>query len=120
MSRDWNPATPYRGAEAIEGAIARGVDLDGSPIPNSQLELYRTVMELEAGRPRTGVTKTLRDRIVRIGSKHFPPEELSRLLQEANLSPPHPPRGRLFLFPYDKLPLKSSLYRRRPTGLVAD
>ncbi len=87
MSRDWNPATPYRGAEAIEGAIARGVDLDGSPLPTCQLELYRTVMELEAGRPRSGVTKTLRDRIVRIGCKHFPPEELSRLLQEANLSP---------------------------------
>ncbi|WP_159790552.1 small RNA NsiR4-regulated ssr1528 family protein [Sodalinema gerasimenkoae] len=96
MSRDWNPATPYRGAEAIEGAIARGVDLDGSPIPNSQLELYRTVMELEAGRPRSGVTKTLRDRIVRIGCKHFPPEELSRLLQEANLSPLTPQEADFF------------------------
>ncbi|KPQ35832.1 MAG: Protein of unknown function (DUF4090) [Phormidium sp. OSCR] len=87
MSHELNPATPYRGAEAIEGAIARGVDLDGTPIPNAQLELYRTIMELEAGRPRSGVTKTLRDRIVRIGCKHFPPGELNRLLQDADFLP---------------------------------
>lgn len=96
MSRDWNPATPYRGAEAIEGAIARGVDLDGTPIPNAQLELYRTVMELEAGRPRSGVRKTLRDRIVRIGCKHFPPGELNRLLEEADLSPLTPQEADFF------------------------
>ncbi|OAB59852.1 hypothetical protein AY600_18705 [Phormidium willei BDU 130791] len=109
MSRDLNPATPYRGAEAIEGAIARGVDLDGTPIPNSQLELYRTVMELEAGRPRSGVTKTLRDRIVRIGCKHFPPSELNRLLQDAEFLP-LTPQERDFFYPnHANSPQKSSL-----------
>lgn len=105
MSVDFNPATPHRGAEAIEAAIARGVDLDGTPIPLSQLELYRRVMELEAGRPRSGVANTLRDRIVRIGSKHFPQDELDRLLGEVGFqsltseeaaffyaSSPEPPR----------------------------
>lgn len=81
---DFNPATPHRGAEAIEAAIARGVDLDDRPLPLPQLELYRTVMELEAGRPRSGVQRTLRDRIVRIGCKHFSPAELDLQLREVD------------------------------------
>ncbi|WP_449274594.1 DUF4090 family protein [Kovacikia minuta] len=42
------------GADAIDGAIARGVDFDGSPIPPAKLELYNKVMGLEAGRQRSG------------------------------------------------------------------
>ncbi|MBO9999859.1 MAG: DUF4090 family protein [Cyanobacteria bacterium SID2] len=87
MFADPNPAMPTRGAEAVEAAIARGVDLEGSPIPPKQLELYRTVMELEAERPHSGVTNTLRDRIVRIGSRHFPQSELDRWLSETGFEP---------------------------------
>ncbi len=80
------PNTPdTKGADAIDAAIAQGLDLDGSPIPPAILTLYREVMALEANRQRSGVTNTMRSRIVRIGAKHLPQAELERRLTEAGL-----------------------------------
>ncbi|ASC73257.1 hypothetical protein XM38_042200 [Halomicronema hongdechloris C2206] len=36
------------GADAVDQALAQGIDLDGSPIPAAKLELYRRVMAKEA------------------------------------------------------------------------
>jgi len=63
-----NPET--LGADAVDVAIAQGIDLDGTPIPAARLALYHEVMALEANRQRSGVTNTMRSRIVRIGAKH--------------------------------------------------
>jgi len=60
------------GADAVDVAIAQGLDFDGTPIPTAKLELYTQVMGLEAGRQRSGVSNTMRSRIVRIGAKHIP------------------------------------------------
>jgi hypothetical protein len=76
-----------KGADAIDRAIAEGIDLDGSPIPANKLELYQKVMALEAGRQRSGVTNTMRSRIVRIGAKHIPQAELDRMLIDAEFPP---------------------------------
>lgn len=75
------------GADAVERAIAQGLDLDGSPIPAKKLELYQKVMALEEGRQRSGVTNTMRSRIVRIGAKHIDRDELDRLLLDADFAP---------------------------------
>ncbi|HEY9850194.1 MAG TPA: DUF4090 family protein [Leptolyngbyaceae cyanobacterium] len=75
------------GADAIDNAIAKGIDFDGSPIPTAKLELYQKVMGLEAGRQRSGVSNTMRSRIVRIGAKHIPQEELNKMLTEADFAP---------------------------------
>jgi len=74
------------GADAIDLAIARGVDLDGSPIPPAKLELYHEIMALEAGRQRSGVNNTMRSRIVRIGAKHLSQEELNQKLESAGFA----------------------------------
>jgi hypothetical protein len=76
-----------RGAEAIDRAIASGIDLDGSPIPAAKLDLYQEVMGLEAGRQRSGVSNTMRSRIVRIGAKHIPLETLNLKLEAAGFAP---------------------------------
>src|SRR4028118_925086 len=75
------------GADAIDEAIAKGIDFDGSPIPTAKLELYQKVMGLEAGRQRSGVSNTMRSRIVRIGAKHIPQEELNQMLIDADFAP---------------------------------
>lgn len=75
------------GADAIDRAIAAGVDFDGSEIPPAKLELYQQVMALEAGRQRSGVTNTMRSRIVRIGAKHIPQQELNQMLIDAGFVP---------------------------------
>jgi len=75
------------GADAIDVAIASGLDFDGSPIPQAKLELYSKVMGLEAGRQRSGVSNTMRSRIVRIGAKHIPQAELNQMLADANFAP---------------------------------
>jgi len=72
------------GAEAVDAAIAAGIDLDGSPIPPAKLKLYETVMAKEADRQRSGVTNSMRSRIVRIGVKHFDREALDKMLAEAD------------------------------------
>ncbi len=75
------------GADAVDQAIAQGVDLDGTPIPPAMLELYHKVMALEAGRQRSGVKNSMRSRIVRIGAKHIGQEELNQMLVEAGFAP---------------------------------
>ena len=75
------------GADAVDAAIAKGLDLDGSPIPTAKLDLYNKVMALEAGRQRSGVTNTMRSRIVRIGAKHLPQDELNQMLSDAGWAP---------------------------------
>lgn len=75
------------GADAIDVAIAQGVDFDGSPIPAAKLSLYTNVMGLEAGRQRSGVSNTMRSRIVRIGAKHIAQAELDQMLVAADFAP---------------------------------
>lgn len=71
------------GADAIDVAITKGIDFDGTPIPEAKLNLYHKVMGLEAGRQRSGVSNTMRSRIVRIGAKHIAQDELNLLLIDA-------------------------------------
>jgi len=71
------------GPASIDEAIASGLDLDGTPIPEAMLSLYREVMTLENGRARSGVKKSMRNRIVRSGAKHLERESLDQRLQEA-------------------------------------
>ena len=72
----------FSGPEAIDKAIDAGFDLDGSKIPNEMLNLYKEVMDRENGRKRSGVKKSMRNRIVKTGSKHFDKETLnSRLIK---------------------------------------
>lgn len=75
------------GADAVDRAIAEGIDFDGSPIPPAKLELYHQVMALEGNRQRSGVSNTMRSRIVRIGVKHLPQNELDRMLVDADFAP---------------------------------
>ena len=74
------------GADAIDQAITQGIDFDGSPIPTAKLELYKQVMDLEANRQRSGVSNTMRSRIVRIGAKHIPQVELDQKLIDAGFA----------------------------------
>ena len=67
----------------VDDAIAAGVDLDGSPIPPAMLALYGEVMELESRRARSGVKKSMRNRIVRTGAKHMDRLTLDQRLREA-------------------------------------
>jgi Protein of unknown function (DUF4090) len=50
-----------KGADAIDEAIARGIDFDGTPIPTAKLELYTNVMALEGNRQRSGVSNAIAD-----------------------------------------------------------
>lgn len=75
------------GAEAVDAAIAKGLDLDGSPIPPNKFELYTKVMGLEANRQRSGVTNTMRSRVVRIGAKHIAQDDLNQMLIDAEWAP---------------------------------
>ena len=75
------------GADAVDQAIAQGIDLDGTPIPSNKLDLYNEVMALEGQRQRSGVTNTMRSRIVRIGAKHLSLEELNQRLISAEFVP---------------------------------
>lgn len=75
------------GADAVDVAIAQGIDFDGSPIPAAKLDLYQKVMGLEAGRQRSGVSNTMRSRIVRIGAKHIAQDELNQMLVAADFAP---------------------------------
>jgi hypothetical protein len=75
------------GADAVDRAIAQGIDLDGTPIPPAKLDLYQQVMALEANRKRSGVQNTMRSRIVRIGAKHIPQDKLNQMLADADFPP---------------------------------
>jgi hypothetical protein len=82
------PATT--GADAIDAAIAQGIDLDGTPSPAATLDLYHTVMAKEEQRQRSGVSNSMRSRIVRIGAKHFSQAELDQMLLAADFAPLKP------------------------------
>ena len=69
--------------QAVDLAIKNGVDLDGSPIPPKMLDLYRKIMDEENKRERSGVKKSMRNRCVKTGSKHFDKETLNKLLIES-------------------------------------
>ena len=71
------------GPDAIDQAIAAGIDLDGSPLPESMLALYREVMDKEGQRKRSGVRKSMRNRVVRTGAKHFDQATLNARLIDA-------------------------------------
>jgi Protein of unknown function (DUF4090) len=87
MSAETNQASQdTKGADAIDEAIARGIDFDGTPIPEAKLDLYTRVMGLEANRQRSGVSNTMRSRIVRIGAKHIPQAELNEMLLGAGFA----------------------------------
>ena len=73
----------FSGPNAIDKAIEAGLDLDGRPIPLEMLNLYREVMDKEGARKRSGVQKSMRNRIVRSGAKHFDQEILNRSLIDA-------------------------------------
>ncbi len=75
------------GADAVDSAISKGLDLDGTPIPPEKLNLYNEVMALEGQRQRSGVTNTMLSRIVRIGAKHLSMEELNQRLTSAEFVP---------------------------------
>lgn len=71
------------GPGGVDAAIASGIDLDGSPIPAEMVALYTEVMDLESQRARSGVKKSMRNRIVKTGSKHFDQATLDARLQAA-------------------------------------
>lgn len=71
------------GPDGVDAAIKAGVDLDGSPIPEAMLALYNQVMDLESQRARSGVLKSMRNRVVKTGAKHFDQEKLNQRLLEA-------------------------------------
>ena len=73
----------FSGPNAIDNAIQAGLDLDGSPIPSEMLTLYREVMDKENARKRSGVKKSMRNRIVKTGSKHFDQDTLNTRLINA-------------------------------------
>ena len=72
----------FSGPDAIDKAIEAGLDLDGTPIPSEMLSLYKEVMDKENTRKRSGVLKSMRNRIVKTGAKHFDQATLnSRLIK---------------------------------------
>ncbi len=74
---------PFSGPESVDKAIESGLDLDGSSIPLEMVKLYKEVMEKEGARKRSGVTKSMRNRIVRSGAKHFDQDTLNQRLVKA-------------------------------------
>ncbi|MCP9882127.1 DUF4090 family protein [Cyanobium sp. Alchichica 3B3-8F6] len=71
------------GPGGVDAAIAAGIDLDDTPIPAEMVALYTEVMDLESQRARSGVKKSMRNRIVKTGSKHFDQATLDARLQAA-------------------------------------
>ena len=71
------------GPGGVDDAIAAGLDLDGTPIPAEMISLYTEVMDLESKRARSGVKKSMRNRIVKTGSKHFDQQTLDARLKAA-------------------------------------
>ena len=71
------------GPGGVDDAIASGIDLDGTPIPAEMISLYTEVMDLESQRARSGVKKSMRNRIVKTGCKHFDQQTLDARLRAA-------------------------------------
>ena len=73
----------FSGPDSIDKAIQAGLDLDGTPIPSKMLSLYNEGMDKENARKRSGVKKSMRNRIVKSGAKHFDQDTLNSRLIEA-------------------------------------
>ena len=86
----------FSGPDSIDKAIQVGLDLDGSPIPSKMLILYREVMDKENSRKRSGVKKSMRNRIVRTGAKHYDKDTLNSRLTEAGWDGLRPNEIRFF------------------------
>ena len=71
------------GPGGVDAAIASGIDLDGTPIPAEMVALYAEVMDPESQQARSGVKKSMRNRIVKTGSKHFDQASLDARLKAA-------------------------------------
>ena len=71
------------GQRAVDEAIAAGVDLDGTQLPSKMLDLYNKVMDMENKRKRSGVKKSMRNRCVKTGSKHYDKVTLNQMLIDA-------------------------------------
>ena len=71
------------GPDGVDAAIKAGIDLDGSPIPEPMLAFYNEVMDLESKRARSGVLKSMRNRVVKTGAKHFDQAALNQRLLDA-------------------------------------
>jgi len=71
------------GLKAVDEAIAKGVDLDGTIIPSKMIDLYNKIMFEENKRKRSGVLKSMRNRCVKTGSKHFDKDTLNTMLRDA-------------------------------------
>tara|TARA_Y100001978_G_C23298781_1_gene248326 strand:+ start:160 stop:432 length:273 start_codon:yes stop_codon:yes gene_type:complete len=71
------------GLKAVDEAISKGIDLDGSIIPSKMIDLYNRIMFEENKRQRSGVKKSMRNRCVKTGSKHFDKDTLNRMLMDA-------------------------------------
>ena len=71
------------GMQAVDEAIENGIALDGTPLPPKMLELYNRIMNEENKRERSGVKKSMRNRCVKTGSKHFDKETLDQLLVDS-------------------------------------
>ena len=54
------------------------MDLDGNPIPQKMLDPHNRIMEKNK-RQRSGVKKSMRNRCLKTGSKHFDKEILNQL-----------------------------------------
>ena len=71
------------GIKAVDEAIDKGIDLDGTQIPPKMLLLYKEIMDKENKRERSGVKKSMRNRCVKTGSKYFDQITLNKLLIDA-------------------------------------
>jgi len=71
------------GLKAVDESIALGIDFDGTKIPPKMLNLYNKIMSEESKRKRTGVQKSMRNRCVKTGSKHFDKNTLNQMLIDA-------------------------------------
>ena len=61
---------------------------DGTQIPPACVETVQQCYGIRsATHKRSGVTNTMRSRIVRIGAKHLPKDELNQMLIDANFAP---------------------------------
>ena len=64
-----------------------GIQLTGTynegNLKEDMLALYNQVMDLESQRARSGILKSMRNRVVKTGSKHFDQEILNQRLQAA-------------------------------------
>ena len=71
------------GPDGVDAAIKAGVHLDGSPIPAEMLALHNRVMDLESQRARSGVLKSMRNRVVKTWGRHFGQDALNQHLLDA-------------------------------------